>query len=276
MGGPEGPRTLPWLQAGPWFSPSGARLFYNRSPAFGNLMLAWVAITPSLSSRSMFFGLSVALIQSLYWGPHNLLGPHQYVCGALSLSAGPSAGMIWLSVGIWVPQMSMWTANLWGPQYDMALSRCGCGAIGCVDGQWICGTFFCMWGPLWIGRVFGMTWLLVVVRGPRLSGWSLVNESVGPSSVCRVLSQSARPSVWHDSQSSTLSRFFESRHGPPSQVWHCYLFYFLFWIWGPTRKIVDHIRWVFSFWHGVPEAPRKSGPLREEILDTPLKVSIIT
>ena len=26
-GGPEGPRTLPWLQAGPCFSPSGARFW---------------------------------------------------------------------------------------------------------------------------------------------------------------------------------------------------------------------------------------------------------
>ena len=30
-------------------------------------------------------------------------------------------------------------------------------------------------------------------------------------------------------------------------------FYFYFWIWslGPSRKIVDQIRWVFSFWQGV-------------------------
>ena len=38
----------------------------------------------------------------------------------------------------------------------------------------------------------------------------------------------------------------------------------------PTPKIVNQIRWVLSFWNGVPGAPRKFEPLREEILDTPL------
>ena len=108
----------------------------------------------------MFVGFSVALIQSLYWDPHHLLDPHQYM--------GPSVRLL-------------------GPQYGMALSRIW--GPRCLRGRSICGAFSILWllvgvepsvcrrtmdlcniflacgaRYLWICRTFGMTWLLVVVR----------------------------------------------------------------------------------------------------------------
>ena len=140
----------------------------------------------------------------------------------------------------------MWTVNLWGPQYAMALTW----SPQCADGQWICGTFFSMWGPLWICRAFGMTWLLAVVRGScDLDGRWICGSLVSRYADCRVLSQFAGPSVWHNYQSSSaLSRVLSVLPWAPSLT--CLLiklFLFLFWIWGPTQKIVDQIRWVFSF-----------------------------
>ena len=87
-GGPECPRTLPWLQAGPGFSSSGASLLVTSISVSGY----WILVP-----LSRCFGLSVALIQLMYWGPHNLLGPYQYV--------GPSVGMTWLSVVFGVPDV---------------------------------------------------------------------------------------------------------------------------------------------------------------------------
>ena len=125
----------------------------------------------------------------------------------------------------------------------------------CVYGQWICGTLFSMWGPLWIGWAFGMTWLLVVVRGPGdLDGRWICGALIsvqGPQSVCKTLSM-AWLSVAVGSQSGSFSP------GMCPEAWHFWLFaYFYFYIWGPTQKIMDQIRWVFSFWRGVPGVPQK-------------------
>ena len=91
-------------------APSGALLFSKwgpllckRGPAFGHL-----SVSGYYFLLVDIFGLSVALIQSLYWGPHHLLGPHQH--------AGPS---------VWHGSQSVFGATdvyvdgqVVGPQYE--------------------------------------------------------------------------------------------------------------------------------------------------------------
>ena len=121
-GGLEGPRTLPWLQAGSCFSASGAPLLVTSVSVSGYYFLL-VDV----------FGLSVALICSHFigahitycvlismWGSQSVMWGSQSVCGALiRYDMAPSRYL--------VPQMSIWTrtVNVWGPQYDMALVACG-------------------------------------------------------------------------------------------------------------------------------------------------------
>ena len=38
--------------------------------------------------------------------------------------------------------------------------------------------------------------------------------------------------------------------GPPSMTFFIYFLNFQMWIWGPSQKKVDQIRWVFRFWRG--------------------------
>ena len=84
-------------------------------------------------------------LTALYWDPHHLLVP------ALSLSAGPQYNMA-LSRYLG-PQMSMWTVNLWDPQYaTLALSRCGALGVqtdnGPVEHSLACGALCESAGPL--------------------------------------------------------------------------------------------------------------------------------
>ena len=78
----------------------------------------------------------------------------------------------------------------------------------------------------------------------------MVNESVGPSSVCIAGSSVSLRSPQYG---MTLSRrqfsvgFFHSLHGPQSLTFYLCIFYFFILNLGPSKKIVDQIRGVFSF-----------------------------
>ena len=69
---------------------------------------------------------------------------------------------------------------MWGPQ--------------CLNRQWICGTIISVWDPLWLCGALSMISLSSGTGAPVV--W-VVDESVGPSFVCRVISQSTGPPVWH-------------------------------------------------------------------------------
>ena len=99
-----------------------------------------------------------------------------------------------------------------------------------------------------------MTWLSVAVRVPGdLDGRWICGALIsmqGLRSVCGALSL-----IWHSVVVVSQSGYFSPSMGP--QAWHFYLFIHLFICYFefgayPKKKIVNQIRWVYSFWNGVP------------------------
>ena len=139
----------------------------KRGPAFlqSGLLVTSVSVSGYHSILVNVFGLSVALIQSLYWGSHNLLGPHQYmgpqsVCGdlsrydvALSRYLGPRAKYLYrYSIYGALGQVLGPSVKLWSPQHDITLSRCGTLGVqtdnGFMEHSLACGAHCESAGPL--------------------------------------------------------------------------------------------------------------------------------